>query len=354
MNQTLQKVEKTMSKMLEVIIRLAAIVLIPAGMLLLSVQSGYAVEEAWRGVEFTQPDKVYDMSPDWISQPIIYGPVDDGEDVAITLDQHLYPYLAPKINDYAEMHNLKITVNHGTCGITAGRLLKKTVDIGGFCCPPGATDRLPGIKFHTLGIAALLLIVHPDNPVKDVTFEEAQRIFMGDIGNWSEIENHGQGRVTDMQIQPIARLHCKLRPGHWRLLLANEDLFSPLIREVGAIPDMIYSVSSNPKAIGYETMTSIHRYFRDSNKISVSPLRINGFAHNETDHLLSGDYPLYRVFNLTTWEDDHTSNPHAQKLVEYLISEVEMLGNSIGVIPASGLREAGWEFHENELSGEPR
>ncbi len=46
---------------------------------------------------------------------------------------------------------------------------------------PGATDRLPGVRFHTLGIAAIAFLVHPQNPIDNISTEQVRRIFKGEI-----------------------------------------------------------------------------------------------------------------------------------------------------------------------------
>jgi ABC-type phosphate transport system substrate-binding protein len=309
--------------------------------------------EELRGATFTEPTKIFEMDADWVNKPITYDSSIENADLVITLGQHLYPIAEPIIKKYAKEHGLKIFINEGTCGISAGMLSSKAADIGGYCCPPGETDRLPGLKFHTIGIAALALFVNHSNPLDNVSIEQARQIFSGEISRWSEIKIASGEKGSNKRIQPVVRAHCKLRPGHWRLLLANEDLFSPFIQEVGAIQDMIEQISRNPRAIGYETMTSIHRYYPNEKDSKVKALKINGYAHNKPSDLLNGNYSLYRTISLTTWEGKNVQNPHAQKLVDYLIQEVEHFDSRLGIVPVSQIRKAGWKFYGNELNGEP-
>jgi len=303
-----------------------------------------------RGPAFTDPSKTVEMPEDWIRRPIRHAPSLEGYDLVVTLDQHLFTPLRPIIDRYARLKNLRIFVNEGTCGISAGMLARKEVDVGGFCCAPGETDRLPGLRFHTIGIDAIALIVHPENPIEDVTLTQARRIFMGEIHRWSELRTSSGERGPDIPVQPVGRLHCKLRPGHWRLLLDNEDLFSPSLLEVGAIPDMISQVASNPGAIGYEVVWNTIRY-RDSGKVKV--LRINGVSPLDQDALIKGGYPLYRVYNLTTWHGRGLTNPEAEGLVQYLLESAEDIPREHNIVPASRLREAGWRFKGDELVGGP-
>jgi hypothetical protein len=298
----------------------------------------------------TDPSKIIEMPDEWVNQPVRHDPSIGKFDLVVTLDQHLFTPLRPFINKYARMNRLRIFVNEGTCGISAGMLARKEVDIGGFCCAPGETDRLPGLRFHTIGIDAIALLVHPENPIDNLTLEQARRIFMGEIRRWSEFESTTGEKGPDIPVQPIGRLHCKLRPGHWRLLLDNEDLFSPSLLEVGAIPDMISQVASNPSAIGYEVVWNTARY-REQGKVKI--LRINGISPLDQDALIRGRYPLYRVYNLTTWHGEGLTNPKAEKLIQYLLKAIKGLPEEHNIIPASRLKEAGWRFKGDELVGEP-
>lgn len=306
--------------------------------------------DALQGEAFSDPFYTQEMPTSWQDQPIRYGPEIGQVDLAVTLDQHLYPVISELIQNYAIEHGLKISVSEGTCGITAGKLIRKTVDIGGYCCPPGQTDRLPGLLFHTFGVMPIVLLVHPDNPIDNITLKEARDVFQGEVYRWSELKNSLGQPGPSSTIQTIGRLHCKIRPGHWRLLLDNEDLFSLRLQEVGTIPDMISLVASAPSAIGYEVMMMVKRYQSEG---QVKALKIDGFASNKAN-LLSRKYLLYRTLNITTWEGENVKNPHAQGLVDYLLGQAEQLDNKYGIIPAATLRQAGWQFKGNELVGEPQ
>ena len=315
-----------------------------------SIYAGHEPDKDLQGPSFTDPSDMMTMSDMWVGKYITYDIQHRGADIVVSLDQQFYPFFLPVIKKYAKEKDLKIIVTGGTCGISSGMLSRKAADIGGFCCAAGFIDRLPGVKFHTIGIASLALIVHPKNRVDNISLAQAQDIFAGDISRWSLLKSSISGRGANIPIQPFARLHCKLRPGHWRRLLDREDLFSHTLQEVGAIPDMISQVAANPAAIGYETMVMIRRY---SNNGGVNVLKIDGYDPDDSADLISGKYPLYRVYNLTTWEGDTVENPVAQKLVKYLMDEVERSSSRFGIVPVSMLKKAGWKFNKEELVAEP-
>ena len=306
--------------------------------------------QALKGPAFTNPLQIMDMDENWKKQRVKYDSGSEDADLVISLDQQMYPAFSSIIKEYATKNHINISVNNGTCGISSGLLSRKAVDIGGYCCPPGITDRLPGLRFHTLGISAIALIVNPVNPVSTITMDEARRIFMGELNRWSSLLMSESAKGPNLPIQPVGRLHCKLRAGHWRLILDNEDLFSPTLQEVGAIPDMIAQVTGNERAIGYETLWMIHNF---KSKGHVKTLRINGHDPESSEDVISGTYPLYRVYSLTTWEGDGIANPLAQKVVDYIMQQVEHMDSKFALIPASRLREAGWKFYGDELVGEP-
>jgi hypothetical protein len=304
------------------------------------------------GEKFSDPEKTQVMLAGWEERPVIYDSSVREADVVVSLDQQMYRILLPGINEYARETGLKIIVYDSTCGNSAGMLSHKQIDIGGFCCPPAGMDRLPGLSFHTLGITPIAIIVHPGNPVDDIGLEQARKVFMGEIYRWSELSTREGKPGENLPIQPVVRLHCKKRPGHWRLLLADEEFFSPDISEVGTIPDMVSAVASNRRAVGHATVWFALDYYRD--KGEVKAVNVNGLDPGKLGNLLSGNYPLYKTFSITLWEGEGVRNPQAEKLMERLMKQVESLGYENGIIPPSRLREAGWKFRGNELIGEPQ
>ncbi len=290
------------------------------------------------------------VAPGWEQKPISYRANDKGADLVVSLDQQLYPALKALIQQWAKAHALKVKVHSGTCGISAGLLAHKQADIGGYCCPPGRTDRLPGLQFHTVGISPLALITHPDNPVNNLSLQEAKLIFQGEIYHWTELPRNNVPGLSKRPVQPVTRLHCKARPGHWHLLLNDADQFSPDIIDVGAIPDMIRSVATNRSAIGYETVWHIKDNMK---KGRVKILTIDHLDPADTNALLAGKYPLYRTFNITSWNSKAASNPRAKELVRYLLQQADKLPPDFGMVSHSRLKAAGWRFHGDELIGAP-
>ncbi len=209
------------------------------------------------------------------------------------------------------------------------------------------------MRFNTVGIGALAIVVHEDNPIENVTVDQVRRIFQGKLLKWSELTTPSGEPGPDIYIRPIARLHCKLRPGHWRLILDNEDHFGAQLSEVGTPPDQILTgISGYMGAVGYEAVWNINRYY---DKAPTKALKVDGVSPYDLRALIAGKYPFYRVYNLTTWVQPGLENPKAQGLIKHLIDLIGNEGlddNRFLMAPAWRLREAGWKFKGTELIGE--
>ena len=323
-----------------------------SALLLLISSANASVETSEKSMAFTDPNQRAKVDASFLSQKIKYDAKVGDVDLVVTLGQQTYPALHEMVAKIAKDKGIKIDIQRGSCGSTAKKLLKKSVDIGTYCCPPGKSDRLPGLEFHTIGIAPLLLVTNTANPVEDVSSDDALKIFQGEYVYWSEVPGTESlsSQLTGKTIQPVARMHCKKRPGHWRGLIKGPDSFSPKVQEVGVIPDMIKHVAENKTAIGFETsyMLKVHK-----EKGELKILNIDGYDPENLDHLLNGKYPLYRTYNLTTWSNAENKNELALQLVKDITEYIEKHGNKINFISSSELRLADWKFKNDELIGQP-
>lgn len=272
-------------------------------------------------------------------------------DLAITLDQHMYPALLDEIKEYGTRHKIKIAVRAGTCGVSAGALSNKTVDMAGFCCPPSEVDLTLAVDYHTIAIGAIAMYVNPENPINNLSMAEARGVFAGDITNWSSLKTSAGTPGPSFSILPVGRLHCKTRPGHWRLLLDNEDEFSLRLHEVGAIEDVFRQVEANPYSIGgFESLYMAQEIY--PTKTQLKPIKIDGYAPTP-DNLLAGNYPLYFVFNITTWKNIGTKKALIDDFIGYLRDKVNDIDAKFGMVSFEKLRQAGWKISNDSVISPP-
>lgn len=297
-----------------------------------------------QGEAFTDPDHVVVMPQEWLEKRIEYEDWGKGADIVFLVNQHVFATIEPLVQKFAQEHNYKIALKEGTCGHSWKGNSTKSVDVAMCCCPAALHERLPGLSYHTIGIEAVGLFVNRDNPVDNITFEQAQKIFQGEISNWVEVK--GKKEPINVYIRP----HCKNKPGIWHRLLKNVDLFSFQAKELGTIKVNVTQPVEDPNAISFDCIWQLYNY-----KVydKVKPLKINGLDPENLKDLASGGYPMYQTYWVTLWDDPRLKNDKAAALVRFLVDEVNQYHIRKGIVAVDDLRKAGWKFKGPEVIGEP-
>lgn len=308
----------------------------------------HADDSPLRGKAFLDNrDKHVSMPAEWVAKDIVHEKALQDADLVITLNQDTYPALKDEVSRYARANGLKIAMHSGTCGTSAGKLMNKSINSGAFCCPPGDTDRLPGLEYHTIAITAVAVIVNGQNPLDNISLKEARDIFQGKLRHWGDLNSLNSLKEP---IATTARLHCKTRPGHWTLLLAKQEHFSPTLKEIGVIPDLVAKVARERNAVSIETPFMVKEFSKPG---EVKLLRIDGRSPTDFAYVASGRYPFYRTFNMTTWSQDSGKREQTLKLIHHLREHIEKNYQQYNLVPVSMLKAAGWKFAGDELVGEP-
>ena len=172
---------------------------------------------------------------------------------------------------------------------------------GFVCCTLAEREiREKGLQVHPLAREPILILVNRDNPVENLSLEQARALFRGEIRNWAEVGGE------DRPVVVITRLHCKKRPGHWKRILPRADLFRKDRLNVKAADEMVRRVSDFRGAIGHTGAT-----WTFGAQDRVKPVRIDGFAPTAAN-LKTGRYPFYRVLSAVTVE---SSSEDVRKLI---------------------------------------
>jgi len=149
----------------------------------------------------------------------------------------------------------------------------------------GAGLELQGYRFAR---DAVVLVVHPDNPVENISRQDLTDIYRGDMTNWSAMGGRDAAIVPVVQPQETD-LSLFLR----ETLLEGE---APAVRAVTAAGDsaVVARVTADPSAIGYVSLAGA--------ELGAKPLRvaaITGLSYWKPDleAVYNGDYPLTRFRN---------------------------------------------------------
>jgi phosphate transport system substrate-binding protein len=136
---------------------------------------------------------------------------------------------------------------------------------------------------YTVTIArdAIAIIVHPTNPVRDLSLTQIRQVFSGKIRNWSKVEGHSRPIVLVTREEGSGT-----REAFQKMVMENEEIsLEALVQDSnGAIRQV---VSSDPNAIGYISLGLVNE--------KVKALNISGVEPN-LKNILYRRYRLVRPF----------------------------------------------------------
>jgi len=191
-----------------------------------------------------------------------------------------------------------------------------TADIG-MASRALTAEESQGIKVYTVGLDAIVIVIHPDNPVESITLSQLQDIYLGKIVNWKELGGN------DLVILPIQReISSGTRGAFDELALEKQEPAAPSLLTVITAGDVAANVSSQPAAIGYVGFGNI-----DSN---LKILAIVGTLPSP-ESISDGTYPLFRPLSLLTGP---FSQPLANDFINFVLSpEGQAYVEEFGWIP---------------------
>ncbi len=160
-----------------------------------------------------------------------------------------------------------------------------------------------GLKGETVALDGIAMIVNNENPVSDLTLEQIAQIYTGEITNWSEVGGN------DEEIVLIGREAGSGTRDGFESITGTEDLCQ-YRQELTSTGDVITTVSQNPAAIGYASLSSVSD--------QVKTLTVDGVEPTE-DTVRDGSYAIQRPFVLVT-RDGEALSAQAQAFYDYAMS----------------------------------
>ena len=161
-----------------------------------------------------------------------------------------------------------------------------------------------------LALEPILILTNEDNPVRNISSQQARYMFSGKINNWQEVGGKDQNLVV------VTRLHCKKRPGHWKTILPDAKAFRQERLNVKSAADMVNRVSDFPSAIGH---TGSAWAFDPESKVKA--LSIDNHAPTAAN-LEKGPSPLHPQLSAVT------SKQASPELVELMSYAQELLAKN--------------------------
>ena len=201
--------------------------------------------------------------------------------------------------------NKDVTVNYNPTGSGAGitAVQEGTCDIGLSSRALKDEEKAAGLKETVLAYDGIAIIVHPDNPVSDLSIEQIAKLYTGEITNWKDVGG------SDAEVVLIGREAASGTRDGFESITGTKDKCQ-YRQELTSTGDVITAVSQNPDAIGYASLAAI--------KDSVKALSVDGITPSETT-VKDGSYQVQRPFVLVTVEGKALSAA-AQSFFDYATS----------------------------------
>ena len=178
------------------------------------------------------------------------------------------------------------TVNYNPTGSGSGiqAVSEGRCDIGLASRGLKDDEKSSGLTETVLAYDGIAVVVSPENPVSDLTIEQIADIYTGKITNWSEVGGN------DAEIVLIGREAGSGTRDGFESITKTTDACQ-YRQELTSTGDVIATVSQNPNAIGYASLSAV--------KESVKALSVGGVAPSE-DTVKDGSYLIQRPFVLVT------------------------------------------------------
>jgi phosphate transport system substrate-binding protein len=179
---------------------------------------------------------------------------------------------------------------------------------------------------------AIAIIVHPDNPVDQLTIAQLSAIYTGRINNWSELG--GEDR-------PIVRLSRETNSGTHVFFLekvvrmddsSDKTIFAADTCLLPSSEGIISEVRENPNAIGYDGLG----YVTDEVKlVAVSSLENPGmFVIPSVESVSAGTYYISRSLYMYTQK---VPTGELKKYLDWLLSsDAQQIVANMGFVPIIG------------------
>lgn len=231
---------------------------------------------------------------------------------------------------------VRISVTGGGSGTGIAALINGTVDLANASRQIKeeeiASARSNGVEpvEHIIARDAIAVIVHPNNPVSQLTLKQISDIYSGKFNNWSEIG--GEDR-------PIVRLSRETNSGTHVYFLetvlrlgSSEDktLFSTDTLLLPSSEGIIAEVRQNPNAIGYDGLGYVPH---DLKTIAIAEQEGGAYVLPSIPTVNDKTYPIAR--DLYMYTDGEPTGIIKEYLDWILDAEAQEIVAELGFVPAS-------------------
>ena len=214
-----------------------------------------------------------------------------------------------------------VTVNYNPTGSGSGitAVQEGTCDIGLSSRALKDEEKSAGLKETVLAYDGIAIIVHPDNPVSDLSVEQIAKLYTGEITNWKDVGGN------DAEVVLIGREAASGTRDGFESIVDVKDSCK-YAQELTATGAVISAVEANPLAVGYASLSAVGD--------TVAMVTVEGVECSE-DTVKDGSYKIQRPFVFVTNKSAALSE-QAQAFVDFATSkDAADLIRTAGAVPVN-------------------
>lgn len=163
-------------------------------------------------------------------------------------------------------------------------------------------------NFNTVGVSvlvakdALSFFLHPDNPVSELSLEEIQQIFLGDISNWKQVGG------DDARIEVVTRTPNSGTFIYFQEHVLNGEAYRDDRLSLPTLRKVLDHIRNNPNAVGYGGRTL---------EAGIKFCAVDGIE-SSVENIANDSYPIIRYLYLYAVD---TPQGHLKKFTDWVLEK---------------------------------
>ncbi len=228
--------------------------------------------------------------------------------IMVTGSSTVAPIVADAAKEYEASHpGVRIEVQSGGSSRGISDAISGVADLG-MVSRALKEDETVKLTAHALAMDGVCVVLHRDNPVKQLDKQQLVDIYTKKITNWKDVGGNDAAIVVANKAEGRSTLEVFL---HY-LGLDHADVKADVI--VGENLHVIHSVVGNPHTIGY---VSIGTATAEEKAGTPVKLVVTDGKTPTMESVKDGSFPITRPLNIVTGAE---TSPAAQAFLDYLMS----------------------------------
>ncbi|MGC9318475.1 MAG: phosphate ABC transporter substrate-binding protein [Armatimonadota bacterium] len=273
-------------------------------------------------------------------EPMVGQPAASGETATISQigSTTVLPIAEKWAEAFHEKHpNVEINVSGGGSGTGIKALIDGTADIANASRPIKDTERALAEENgvapveHVVAYDGIAAIVHPSNPVSELSVQQLSDIFSGEVTSWDELGVSGVGEIV-----VVSRDSASGTYESWKDMVvtmhgeADDRDFTPGALKKGSNKDIRAIVAQTESAIGYIGLGYIDSSVK---AVPVVPMGGGAAVKPTSQNVQEGSYPISRKLYMYT--DGQPTGAVKDYLDWGMTEEAQKLVEEAGYVPVT-------------------